>query len=236
MSSLNLLKNLQLHKGPKGFQILAQGRPLKINNKEINIPSKRFAESLMVEWRMLKELKPSKLPLSQLYSRSVDFKDVDEKRKCSDQLLKFFNNDSLCFLGEFPSNLKELQETHCKPLLKDLRSKFDLKLPTTKTLSLNPHSEDVKAIANLLERTNNIELAALERSAITAKSLLIGVALCNGMISSKQATILARLETVAQIEWFGEVEDSHDIDEEYVIRELNGVKLFLNSFTVKSFQ
>eukprot|EP00835_Amoeboradix_gromovi_P002010 NODE_104_length_19952_cov_0.449000.p10 type:complete len:242 gc:universal NODE_104_length_19952_cov_0.449000:3183-2458(-) len=232
-TGLQLLKNMKIFKSQKGFQILAKDRPLKINNREILVPfhAEDFAQSLLVEWNMLKELKPSRLPLSQLYSRALDLKVINSKNECTKQLLDFFKNDALCFTSEFPSNLKDLQEIHANPLLIALRKKFNLKLPTTNTLFLQSNMKDADAIEKILSEANEYELAAIERSALTAKSLLIGLSLCKGMIEPAKAATLARLETIAQIEWFGEVEDNHDVDEEYVVREMNGVKLFLNSFT-----
>ena len=230
LSGLKALKNLTLNQTPHGYTILANKKDLKINNKQIVIPlkAKSFAESLIVEWQLLKELKPSQLPLSQLYSRSIDLKDKIAKQEAIDQVVRFFMTDSLLFLPPFPSNLKEKQDSIVKPLLNSFRKSYGLTLNTTEDLFLSPEDKDREWITNYLTNCSCIKLSALERASITAKSALIAIAACEQKVTPLEAATLARLETISQIEWFGEVEDSHDVDEEFVHREMNSVSYFIN--------
>eukprot|EP00834_Sanchytrium_tribonematis_P001559 NODE_39_length_35218_cov_0.479655.p22 type:complete len:237 gc:universal NODE_39_length_35218_cov_0.479655:2729-3439(+) len=227
-----LLKNIKLHKGTNGFELLANEKQLKINNMPIVIPlkAKSFAECLFYEWKLLKEFKPSKLPLSQLYSRGMDLKDKEAKNKCIDQLLQFYKNDAICFHAETPSNLSQMQNERYIPLLNTMRKKFNLDINTTNSFYIEVSTNDLKILRDLLNSYDNHKLNALERSALTAKSFLIGLALCNKIIDAEEAANLARLETLAQIEWFGEVEDSHDVDEHYMKREMYGTQLYVENF------
>lgn len=70
---------------------------------------------------------------------------------------------------------------------------------------------------------NLLLLLAFEKAVIQSKSFLIALALVNGQISVEEASTASRLEVIAQIKRWGEVEDAHDVDAEDMKRILGAV-------------
>lgn len=68
-------------------------------------------------------------------------------------------------------------------------------------------------------------MIAFERATLTAKSFLIGLAVVKRHLSVEDAWMAAQLEVLDQIERWGEVEDSHDVDREFVKSQLASARL-----------
>lgn len=66
---------------------------------------------------------------------------------------------------------------------------------------------------------------AFERATLTAKSFLIGLAVVKRHLSVEKAWTAASLEVLDQIDRWGEVEDSHDVDREFVKSQLASARL-----------
>jgi ATP synthase F1 complex assembly factor 2 len=71
------------------------------------------------------------------------------------------------------------------------------------------------------------ELAAMERATYAAKSVLVGLALVRGRLSAEAAARVAQVEVDSQIERWGQVEDTHDVDYEDVRRQLGSAAVLL---------
>ena len=76
-----------------------------------------------------------------------------------------------------------------------------------------------------LKTLSPLQLAALEKALYLTKSLFISVALLEGKLSVTEAMQAAWVETNAQVETWGEVEDSHDVGWAELGRELGAVRL-----------
>ena len=63
-------------------------------------------------------------------------------------------------------------------------------------------------------------MIGFERAVISSKSFVIALALIQRRITVEEAARAARLETIAQIDRWGMVEDSHDVDQEDMLRQL----------------
>lgn len=66
---------------------------------------------------------------------------------------------------------------------------------------------------------------AFERATLTAKSFLIGLAVVKRNLNVEKAWTAASLEVLDQIDRWGEVEDSHDVDREFVKSQLASARL-----------
>lgn len=61
---------------------------------------------------------------------------------------------------------------------------------------------------------------------IASKSFVIALAMMRDQISIKEAANAARVETLSQIERWGMVEDSHDVDAEDLLKQLGSAMCF----------
>ncbi|MED6202264.1 hypothetical protein PIB30_103611 [Stylosanthes scabra] len=70
----------------------------------------------------------------------------------------------------------------------------------------------VKAVKNLLKRSDDCELAAIDAIAAAAHSLVIAMAVVRDKLQIEEAIELIRLEEDFQVERWGLVEGGHDVD------------------------
>lgn len=86
------------------------------------------------------------------------------------------------------------------PLLRWVESEFGFK-PVVYSSFFGGKQEDglVKAIENLLKKTDDCELAAIDAIAASAHSLTIAIAMVHGKLQIEEAVELSRLEEDLQV-------------------------------------
>lgn len=86
------------------------------------------------------------------------------------------------------------------PLLRWVESEFDFK-PVLYTSFFGGKQEDglVMAIENLLKKTDDCELAAIDAIAASAHSLIIAIGMVQGKLQIEEAIELIRLEEDSQV-------------------------------------
>lgn len=78
-----------------------------------------------------------------------------------------------------------------------------------------------------LEKMDIWELAAFERAVYATKSFVIALALVKGRLTAHDAALASHVEVASQIELWGEVEDTHDVDYQDIRRALGSVACLL---------
>lgn len=162
-----------------------------------------------------------------LIARSIDaFSSGPSRSQSISEMLKYAHTDTLCFHESDPKALVRLQAEHWDPLLDWIAEKFGHRpVVAMDTLAANQPEELIASLRQHLETLSPIQLAALEKALHLTKSLYLSLALLEGQISVEQAMHAAWVETNAQIETWGEVEDSHDVGWAELGRELGAVRL-----------
>ncbi|KAG9016287.1 ATP synthase complex assembly protein atp12, partial [Tulasnella sp. 427] len=127
-----------------------------------------------------------------------------------------------------PPALVRLQEKHWEPLIQRIEKDYGVKINIIKTLFGAGQPPATKRIlAAVIEDFDEWELAALERSVYSTKSFLAGFALVKGHLSVDDVANVAHVEVLSQIETWGEVEDSHDVDYRDIRRQLGSAACLL---------
>ncbi|EJT49867.1 hypothetical protein A1Q1_01019 [Trichosporon asahii var. asahii CBS 2479] len=88
--------------------------------------------------------------------------------------------------------------------------------------------ETIAKFRNILEDMDPFQLAAMERAVYATKSFVIGLALVEGRITAHEAALASHVEVASQIERWGEVEDSHDVDYQDIRRALGSAAVALH--------
>ncbi|GJE98117.1 ATP12-domain-containing protein [Phanerochaete sordida] len=178
-------------------------------------------------------LKQHSLPMTSLASRAIDaFRDAEEDTRAEvhDQLLKYFETDTICFHATEPETLVKLQKQHWEPLLAWARDALGVQINVTTGFSVPRQTpETLATLRKILEQMDEWEMAAMERATYTSKSFLIGLALVKRHITAEQAAQASHVEVNSQIEKWGEVEDSHDVDFHDVRRQLGSAACIVAS-------
>jgi len=228
-------KTVDLQERGDSFSITLDSRPLKTPaGKPLLLPrSKRLAAALIVtEWENQRNvLKLHALPMTSLAARAIDtMNEATTRVDVRTSLFKYLDTDTICFHQEYPESLVRLQKEHWDPLLTWARDTFDIELLTSDTLLLNAQPEATKRkLDKVLQGFDPWQMAAMERVTYTTKSFIIALALVHGRISAEQAALTSQVEVASQIERWGEVEDSHDVDYHDVRRHIGSAACLVSS-------
>ncbi|QRV86130.1 protein ATP12, mitochondrial [Ceratobasidium sp. AG-Ba] len=213
--------------------VTLDGRPLRTpGGAKLEIPSshRMLATLIATEWENQEKLiKPHALPITSIASRAIDnLKDEGARIDLAASLLKYLDTDTICFYETHPPVLVKLQEEHWTPLIDWARETYQAEINTFDSILGNSQPAETKAIfAAAVDNFNQWEMAAFERAVLSTKSFIIGLAFVKGQITAEKAAQAAHVEVSSQIERWGEVEDTHDVDYHDIRRQLGSVACLL---------
>ncbi|KAJ7905346.1 hypothetical protein B0H14DRAFT_2659926 [Mycena olivaceomarginata] len=228
-------KNATVGQKDGSYTVLLDNRALKTpsGNTLLVPPQKSLVSTLIAaEWENQETfLKHHALPMTALASRAIDAM-VDETTRAEvrQALLDYLDTDTICFYQDYPPQLVDLQAQHWDPLLSWARSTFGVELHTSDSLLFNSQPDETKSkMDQILSTFDHWEMAAMERATYTTKSFIIALALVKKHLTVEQAALAAQAEVASQIERWGEVEDTHDVDFHDVRRQLGSAACLLSS-------
>lgn len=177
------------------------------------VPTATLANAVAAEWDAQEDrIRPSSMPLTTLTCTALDLVPEFRGRMIS-STLKFLQTDTVCIRPAHPSELVEFQHN----IFGDIVGHFEkqgIKLNVTFGELSAPQDEQVTQwFQNVVDKLDNFSLAAMESASATAKSIVIAVALHNGVIGTDQAVKAARSEELWQSNVWGAVEGGHDLDD-----------------------
>jgi ATP synthase F1 complex assembly factor 2 len=176
-------------------------------------------------------LKPHALPMTSIAARAVDaLQDERTRSEVHASILNYVDTDTICFHHDEPPPLVTLQQRHWDPLLSWARMTFDVEIHTFTSILFNSQPDATKKkLEGVLRNLDHWEMAAMERAAHTTKSFIISLALVKKHLTVDQASLASQAEVTSQIQRWGEVEDSHDVDFHDVRRQLGSATCLLCS-------
>lgn len=219
-------KTVDVNKVDTGLAVTLDNRALKTpSGNKLRLPlNKRILAALVAtEWENQdKILKTHVLPLTSLVSRAIDaMHDEPTRAQVREALLKYLDTDTIRFYQNYPDALVELQERHWDPILSWARDTFQVEINTFNSIFATPQPPDTLAkLDHVMSKLDPWQMAALERATYSSKSFLIGLALVLKRITPEEAALASTVEVSSQIQRWGEVEDSHDVDYQDVRRQL----------------
>jgi len=123
----------------------------------------------------------------------------------------------------------KLQQTYWEPLLHWARTTYGVKIDVFDSILFNQQPEETKhKFDAVMSDFDHWEMAAMERATYITKSFIIALALVRGHLTADQAALAAQVEVSSQIERWGEVEDSHDVEFHDVRRHLGSAACLLS--------
>ncbi|KAI0648250.1 ATP12-domain-containing protein [Trametes meyenii] len=229
-------KTVNVEKRDGGYAVTLDKRPLKTPGGKALIvpPEKKLVAALVAsEWENQDTvLKPHALPMTSLVSRAIDaFQDEATRSEVRAQLLKYFETDTIFYHADEPAVLVKLQNEHWKPILDWAQKTFGVDIKVSDSLFVP--SQSPETLGKFEEVLNNLspwEMAAMERATYSSKSFLIALALISRRLDVNQAAEAAHVEVNSQIERWGEVEDTHDVDYHDMRRQLGSAACLLANY------
>ncbi len=193
------------------FTVALDGKPLKSPaGIEIRTARRAFADAIAAEWTgVLPRSKSPKIdfdrvPLTCIVGTALDR--IPAKRDAViDELIAHAETELLCYRSEQPRDLAARQAAVWQPLLDWLALAYDARLETHTTL-LPPEqpAASLAALRKALVGFDDLKLAGLGVVVAATGSLTVGLALADGRIDAEAAFAAAELDTLYQIERWGE--------------------------------
>ncbi|BGP37848.1 ATP synthase mitochondrial F1 complex assembly factor 2 [Rhodotorula kratochvilovae] len=226
-------KSVGLEAREDNYAVLLDKRTLKTpGGAQLLVPKERLPVALCIadEWEnQTTVLKPHTLPMTSIAARALDGLQTEEMRKeVVAYLLRYLDTDTVCFHESFPERLTRLQDAHWKPLIAWVEKTYDVKIELYEGI-LNTKQRDstILKLGSVASGFDHFKLAAFERAVLASKSYLIALALVEGHLSVDEAAHAAHVEVQSQIDRWGEVEDTHDVDNQDVRVRLGAAALLV---------
>ena len=221
-------KDVIIKKEPTCYSISLDSKPLKSpSGTLLKLPLTRHitAQVIKTEW-LQKTFSPSSLIMTSLAYRALEM-NPETRENIIKSCLRFLNTDTLLYRDE-NEKLFGKQVLFWDPIISKLSDLHRVTFSCTRSISIL--SQDPKTLDKLqtvLSNFDDFKLSAFEKAVLESRSFCIGLALVEKLISVNEAVFASRLEVLHQIERWGEVEDSHDVDEAYVGMCLGNVACFM---------
>ncbi|CAA0839173.1 ATP12 protein-related [Striga hermonthica] len=217
-----------------GWSVMLDYRTLKTPSKRnLKCPTLALAKAIAAEWEYQQTdgIRPFTMPLMKLACTALERVPVTRPKIIENLMRKFHQDLIFCRAprdNDLTKDLRELQVEKYGPLIKWVESEFGYK-PVVYTSFFGGKQEDglVKAVENVLKKTNDCELAAIDAIAAAAHSLIIAIGVFRGQLSIEQAIELIRLEEDLQVDRWGLVEGGHNVDIADLRVQISSAAVFL---------
>ncbi|KAL9714784.1 ATP synthase mitochondrial F1 complex assembly factor 2 [Leucoagaricus gongylophorus] len=217
----------------KSLAVTLDKRALKTaGGKPLLVPASKslLAASIAAEWdHQTTLIRPHALPVTSLTSRAIDAMSSELTRaEVREALLNYLDTDTICFYENTTPQIERLQAEHWDPLFEWVERTFDVKLSKHESiLSSEQPQETRERLREFIAGFDQWQMAAMERATYATKSFIIALALVLRRLTPERAALAASVEVNSQIERWGEVEDTHDVDYHDIRRHLSSAMLLL---------
>jgi chaperone required for assembly of F1-ATPase len=159
------------------------------------LPTRALAEAIAREWRAQEsEIAPVSMPLLRLADTAIDGI-AAHRDSVIDAILRFGENDLLCYRADQPPGLGQLQKEAWDPLLDWAARRFALRMAVAVGLvHVDQPPETLAALRDALNAYDAFALGALHVAASITGSLLLTLAVSEGEATPARAFALSRLD------------------------------------------
>lgn len=189
-----------------GFAVLLDSRPVKTpGGKRLNLPRKRLADAIAAEWQAQGDtVMITSMPLLRLANTVIDGV-ADNRQEVIGAILRFGENDLLCYRAHQPPELAARQAAAWDPLLDWVAQRYGANMRVAAGLTHidQPHGA-LAALRRGLESCDAFSLSGLHVIASVTGSLILALAVADGFISGARAFDLSRIDEIYQAEKWGE--------------------------------
>jgi chaperone required for assembly of F1-ATPase len=199
-------KDVTIGPAENGFAVLLEGRPVRTPGRNLLIlPTERLAAAIALEWRAQgDEIIATTMPLLRLANTVVDGVAVN-RAEVINAILRFAENDLLCYRAHQPPELVALQRDGWDPLLEWVRQRHRAVMRVAAGLThVDQAPQALLALRQALETENQFALGALHVIASITGSAVLALAVADEFVSGADAFALSRIDETYQAEKWGE--------------------------------
>lgn len=189
-----------------GFTVRLDGRAVRTPAKApLVLPTLAMAQVIAAEWdAQTGEVRPATMPMAR-YAHSAIDKVTPQRAEVADLVAAYGGSDLLCYRAKGPEGLFNRQAEAWDPLVDWAAEEFGARLVATQ--GVMPVAQPEAALAPLRAAVHALDpfrLAALHDLVAVSGSLILGLAVARGRLSTDQAFALARIDEDWQIAEWGE--------------------------------
>ena len=191
---------------PGGVAILLDGRPVKTPARNnLRLPTEELAEAIAEEWNAQgEEIDPRAMPLTGLANAAID-RVAPDPAAFARGLALYGESDLLCYRAEGPQALAERQAAHWDPILEWGRRRFGIEFETVcGVIHRAQPTETVEMLRHVVAARDPFRLAGLAPLVTIGGSLIVALALAEGILGLDDAWDAATLDEAWQAEQWGE--------------------------------
>ncbi|HJR56341.1 MAG TPA: ATP12 family protein [Rhizomicrobium sp.] len=211
-----------------GFRILLDGRPVKTPAKNmLALPTRALAETIAAEWAGQGEtVDPLSMPFLRLADTVIDGV-VANRAEVIGAILRFGENDLLCYRAHQPPDLARLQREGWDPVLDWARRRYGVEFVVVEGFGHQDQpATTLAAFRAALEQQDAFSLAALHVVASIAGSVVLALALADGELVQAQVFVLSRIDEEYQASKWGRDHEA-EVRATNLARELDKAAAFI---------
>ena len=198
-----------------GYAVLLDGRGVKTPAKaSLIVPTAEMALTIASEWDAQEgTIDPTTMPFTRSANAAID-KVTHQFYEVVNILAEYGETDLLCYRADTPVELNQRQAEAWDPLLGWANDAFGVDLfPATGVMFVEQPTQSLKQLKTALLDQSAFQLTATYDLISISGSLILGLAVCKGKISAKDAWDLSRIDEIWQIEQWGEDEEAAEVAE-----------------------
>jgi chaperone required for assembly of F1-ATPase len=189
-----------------GFAVLLDGRSVKTPAANpLTLPTEKLAAAIAAEWREQGDtIIATSMPLLRLANTVIDGV-ATRRAEVTDAVLRFAENDLLCYRAHQPPDLVARQSAGWDPWLDWARRRYGANM--TLAVGLNHVDQTPDALAALRQAVDELDPFALGACHVIASitgSLVLALAVADGAANGAQVFELSRIDEAYQAEKWGE--------------------------------
>ncbi len=199
-------KEVSIAPADGGFAVLLDGKPVKTPARNtLLLPTDRLALAIAQEWRRQgEEIIATTMPLLRLANTVIDGV-AQRQSEVIGAILRFGENDLLCYRAHQPPDLVLRQRTGWDPLLDWVRLRHSAQMRVAQGLGHVDQTPDaLLALRQALEEHDAFTLGGLHVIASITGSLVLALAVAEGFTTGAHAFELSRIDETYQAEKWGE--------------------------------
>jgi chaperone required for assembly of F1-ATPase len=189
-----------------GFGILLDGKSVKTPGRNVlALPTEKLANAIAAEWgQQGQEVVATTMPLLRLANTVIDGVAANREEVIA-AILRFGENDLLCYRAHQPPELAARQRAGWDPLLVWAQQKYGAEMRVAEGLShIDQPPQALAAVHRALEGLDAFALGGLHVIASITGSTVLALAVADGFLSGAQAFALSRIDETYQAEKWGE--------------------------------
>jgi chaperone required for assembly of F1-ATPase len=196
------------------FRVLLDGKPINLpGGGVLRVRPPALAEAIAEEWRLAGGVKGGEMsfadtPLTRVAGTARERIAADPAPP-ADAIARYGETDLLCYRAETPPALAARQAEHWQPWLDWALRAFDASLRVTNGIvPIRQHRDSIDALRRVVRGYDAYVLAGLGIAVPALGSLVLGLALAEGVLDAAEAHRLGALDELFQAELWGEDEEA----------------------------